>query len=127
MKLDMHVIAFGVPLVAGVVLALIGPPGTQTSGSHLRDTVVPPPSAVAPFALRSVSVDLPASTVTFSGGAAADAINANCLSCHSAGMVLTQPTLPGAAWQGIVEKMMHAYKAPVPPKDEAAIVDYLSR
>lgn len=122
MKLDMHVVAFGVPLVAGLVLALIGPPG-----SHVRDTVVPPPSAAAPFALKSVSVDLPASTDSFPGGTVADAINANCLACHSASMVLTQPTLPKATWQGIVEKMMHAYKAPVPPKDEAAIVDYLSR
>lgn len=122
MKLDMHVVAFAVPLVAGLVLALIGPPG-----SHVRDEMVPPPSAVTPFALKSVTVDLPASTDTFPGGAAADAINANCLACHSASMVVMQPTLPKAAWQGIVEKMMHAYKAPVPPKDEAAIVDYLSR
>jgi len=122
MKLDMHVVAFGVPLVAGLMLALIGPPG-----SHVRDTVVPPPSSAASFTLKSVSVDLPASIENFAGGAAADAINANCLSCHSASMVLLQPTMPKAAWQGIVEKMMHAYKAPVPPKDEAAIVDYLSR
>lgn len=124
MKLDLSTIAFSVPVIAAVVLALIGPPG-----SHVRTELVPPPPAVAPapFALKSVSVELPASTDSFPGGAAAGAINANCLACHSAGMVLTQPTLSKAAWQGIVEKMMHAYKAPVPPRDESAIVDYLSR
>ena len=53
------------------------------------------------------------------------AIAADCLSCHSAGMVLTQPDLSKAAWTGIVEKMIHAYKAPVAEADVAAIVDYL--
>ncbi len=77
------------------------------------------------FALKSVSVDLPVSDVVFPGGAKADAIAANCLSCHSAGMVLTQPDLSKAAWTGIVEKMIHAYKAPVAEADVAAIVDYL--
>ena len=121
MKLDLSTVAFAVPLVAAVVLALIGPPG-----SHTRDVVVPPPPAAAPapFALKSVSVVLPVSDRTFPGPGA-ETITADCLACHSASMVLSQPKLPKAAWQGIVEKMMHAYKAPVPPADEASIVDYL--
>ena len=125
MKISMGAVSFAVPIVAGVVLALIGHPAVQ----------LPPPSAAtsassatAPatgFALKSVSVELPVSDVVFPGGAKADAIAANCLSCHSAGMVLTQPDLTRAAWTGIVEKMIHAYKAPVAEADVAAIVDYL--
>ena len=41
-------------------------------------------------------------------------------------MVLTQPNLTKATWHGIVEKMIHAYKAPVDAGEMAAIVDYLA-
>ena len=40
-------------------------------------------------------------------------------------MVLVQPALSKAAWTGIVDKMIHAYKAPVDAQQAAAIVDYL--
>ena len=42
-------------------------------------------------------------------------------------MVLNQPNLPRAAWQAEVDKMIHAYKAPVAEQDVPAIVDYLTR
>jgi cytochrome c5 len=75
--------------------------------------------------LRSVAVDLPDSGRMF-GGAGADVVNANCLTCHSAGMVLTQPQLSRAAWEAEVEKMRKTFKAPVEEKDVAGIVDYLA-
>jgi len=77
--------------------------------------------------LHSVSVDLPDSDRMFPGGDAADVMNNNCLACHSAGMVLTQPLLPRATWQGIVDKMRKVYKAPVAEEDVPAIVDYLAK
>jgi hypothetical protein len=83
--------------------------------------------ADTPFVLRSVSVDLPDSDRTFPGGASADAINNNCLACHSVGMVLNQPALSKAAWAAEVNKMITVYKAPVDPGDVEAIVDYLTR
>jgi cytochrome c553 len=76
--------------------------------------------------LYSVSVNFPGSDRTFPGGAGADAINRNCLICHSAGMVLTQPGLSRHDWQDEVDKMLNFYKAPIPPKDVPAIVDYLA-
>jgi len=90
-------------------------------------------AALSPVALRaqaalvfkSVTVDLPAGDRVFPGGVAADAINNNCLACHSAGMVLNQPTLPRAQWDAEVIKMHTAYKAPIDPKDVDAILDYL--
>ena len=77
--------------------------------------------------LSSVSVDIPSGGRTYPGtGAGADAMNANCASCHSAGMVLTQPRLTRAEWQGEVTKMLTVYKAPVDAADVPAIVDYLA-
>jgi mono/diheme cytochrome c family protein len=73
----------------------------------------------------SLHVDLPESDRQFPG-AGADAINNNCLACHSAGMVLNQPAMTRAAWQGEVNKMMNVFKAPVNPADVPAIVDYLA-
>jgi hypothetical protein len=83
--------------------------------------------AEAPIALNSVTVDLPDSDRMFPDGPGSDAINNNCLACHSAGMVLNQPALPKAAWAAEVNKMINAYKAPVDPGDVDAIVDYLTR
>lgn len=120
-------VGFGAAILAGVVLAIIGHPGP-------KDLPPTPPAvataaaapAQAAFVLKSVSVELPTSGVTFPGGAAADAINANCLSCHSAGMVLTQPNLAKATWAAEVDKMIHAFKAPIDQANATAIVDYLA-
>ena len=76
--------------------------------------------------IKSTTVDLPAGDNLFPGGSAADAINNNCLACHSADMVLNQPTLPRATWEAEVRKMINVYKAPVDEADVAAIVDYLA-
>jgi hypothetical protein len=76
--------------------------------------------------LKSVTVDLPDSERTFTGPGS-DAVNNNCLACHSAGMVLNQPVLAKSVWQAEVTKMIQSYKAPVSEEDAAAIVDYLAR
>jgi hypothetical protein len=75
--------------------------------------------------LKSVSVDLPFGDRMFPEGSGSDAVNNNCLACHSAGMVLNQPAMSKAQWQVEVEKMRTAYKAPIDPKDVDTIVDYL--
>lgn len=119
-------VGFGTAVLAGLILALIGhpapnlpvPPASVTSQSAAAA------ASQARFTLKSVSVELPTSDRDFQG-ADATAINANCLSCHSAGMVLYQPHLGKAEWTTIVEKMRHAYKAPVPDTDVTAIVQYL--
>ena len=58
---------------------------------------------------------------------AQDAINNNCIACHSADHLMNQPSLSRAAWQEVVNKMITAYKAPVSADDAKAIVDYLVR
>ena len=82
--------------------------------------------AATPFELKSVKIDLPDSDRMFPDGPGSDAINNNCLACHSAGMVLNQPELSKQAWAAEVNKMISIYKAPVAPEDVGAIVDYLS-
>jgi hypothetical protein len=82
--------------------------------------------AATPFELKSVKIDLPDSDKMFEGSGS-DAINNNCLACHSAGMVLNQPALSKQAWTAEVNKMINNYKAPVAVEDVGAIVDYLTR
>jgi hypothetical protein len=82
--------------------------------------------AATPFELKSVKIDLPDSDKMFPDGPGSDAINNNCLACHSAGMVLNQPALSKQAWAAEVSKMINNYKAPVAPEDVGPIVEYLT-
>ena len=82
--------------------------------------------AATPSELKPVKVDLPDSDKMFPGGPGADAINNNCLACHSADMVLNQPALSKQAWATEVNKMINNYKAPIAPEDVGAIVNYLT-
>lgn len=85
-----------------------------------------PSFAAEPMQFRSVKGNLPTVDRIFPGGSEADAINNNCLACHSASMVLTQPQLTRTEWQSEVDKMIHTYRAPVDPADVPAIVEYLA-
>jgi hypothetical protein len=85
-----------------------------------------PAQAQPEITFKSVSVDLPTGERMFPGGKEAEAINNNCLACHSAGMVLNQPVLSEATWDAEVHKMISAYKAPVAAEDVPAIVAYLA-
>ncbi|KPF65910.1 hypothetical protein IP88_13185 [alpha proteobacterium AAP81b] len=60
------------------------------------------------------------------GGPSPEAINNNCLSCHSADMAMTQPRLSEAEWRAEVAKMRGVFKAPIDPADDAAIVAWLT-
>ena len=82
--------------------------------------------AATPFELKSVKIDLPDSDRMFPAGPGSDAINNNCLACHSAGMVLNQPSLSKQAWTAEVNKMINNYKAPIAPEDVGAIVGDLT-
>ena len=82
--------------------------------------------AATPFELKSVKIDLPDSDRMFPDGPGSDAINNNCLACHSAGMVLNQPALSKQAWAAEVSKMINNYRAPVAPEDVGPIVEYLT-
>jgi mono/diheme cytochrome c family protein len=78
------------------------------------------------FVLKSEDVALPQSDRGLPDGPGRDAVQSNCFTCHSAGMILTQPPLPKAAWEAEVTKMRNVYKAQIDDKDVPAIVDYLT-
>jgi hypothetical protein len=85
---------------------------------------LPLPSFAANIVLKSTKVEYPTSDAMFPGKGA-DAINNNCLACHSADHVMNQPLLSEESWKEVVHKMVTAYKAPIAPDDEKLIVDYL--
>lgn len=77
---------------------------------------------------ESRSYVLPEENAAFRSAPGVEAARNNCLSCHSADYVSTQP--PGLGqkfWQTVVLKMVKAYNAPISESDRALIVEYLSR
>ena len=86
----------------------------------------PGAGSATPVALQTLSVQLPAGNRPFPPGPNVAVVSANCVTCHSSGMILNQPNLPAAAWQGEVMKMITVYKAPVDPANVPAIVAYLT-
>jgi cytochrome c5 len=102
-------------LVAGVVLvSLAALAATKTQ------------AATKTYVLKSVNVTLPDSDRPMPDGPGLAAVQNNCVSCHSAGMILNQPAMPQASWQAEVAKMRNVYKAPVADKDVPDIVGYLT-
>jgi len=93
--------------------------------SALIGACLAPAASETAMTFKSVKVDLPTGDRTFPGGDKADAINNNCVACHSAGMVLNQPSLSKAAWTSEVHKMIAVYKAPVSAADADAVIAYL--
>ncbi len=100
-----------------------GSPHRRTRPVSLVALAAPAPE---PMRFTSQSIQMPTSDRIFPDGPGAEAVNNNCLACHSAGMVLTQPKLTKAQWTETVNKMVHVYKAPVDQADVQTIVDYLT-
>jgi len=55
-----------------------------------------------------------------------DAVQANCLTCHSFGYVLNQEKQSRKFWKGKVDKMIVEFKAPIMDEDAKTIVNYLA-
>ena len=99
-----------------------------TTGAICGIILLPLAGHAAPLtALKSLKLDVPTSDAMVPPGPGADAVNNNCLACHSADHLMTQPSLPKETWEEVVQKMITAYKAPISPEDATAIVDYLAR
>ncbi len=76
--------------------------------------------------LKSVNVTLPDGDRDLPDGPGLAAVQSNCISCHTPGMILTQPAMPKAFWEAEVAKMRNVYKAPISDKDVPDIVAYLT-
>jgi hypothetical protein len=58
-------------------------------------------------------------------GVSSEAVNNNCLACHSAAMITAQPRLTRVQWGETIAKMRTVYAAPIDPADDKAILDWL--
>jgi hypothetical protein len=76
--------------------------------------------------IKSVHVTLPASTEQFPAGPGSE-LAGQCLICHSAAMVLNQPSLTETEWKAVVNKMRKAYGASVAEADVDAIAMYMTQ
>lgn len=78
---------------------------------------------------KPLTITLPDDTGELRSGPAPGfaAAQNNCLSCHSADYVATQPPKKGKAfWEAEVVKMIAVYHAPIDAADAMAIADYLA-
>lgn len=76
----------------------------------------------------NLKIDLPAETATLKPGSGSDLASGQCLTCHSAEYITTQPPdKPLAFWRAEVEKMKKVYGAPISDDQIGIIADYLTR
>jgi mono/diheme cytochrome c family protein len=115
------VLLWSVPVLLGIALtAGVTWPRTVSSEPATKEAAKGPVPKWA-----KVSVDLPASQVTFAPGNGSVIANAYCLICHSADMVLRQPPLTQDEWIAEINKMRSAFGAPLPADQVEALAKYL--
>lgn len=110
-----RVLAIGLVAVAVIGVAVLG---LRIGTRH--------DAAVSPVKLVSASITLPGDAAALPAGPHVDLVTARCTACHSAEMILTQPALSPAQWQAEIVKMREVYRAPVPARDEPALLAYLT-
>jgi mono/diheme cytochrome c family protein len=123
MNTSLHNIALisAVPTLLGIVLATgLTWPRAVDSAPAVKEAAKGPIQK-----WTKVSVDLPSSQTPFPPGNGAVIANAQCLICHSAGMVLRQPPLTQDEWVGEINKMRNAFGAPLPADQVEALAKYL--
>jgi sulfite dehydrogenase (cytochrome) subunit B len=81
-------------------------------------------AATAMFA-ADATFTLPPETAKLKPGPGAELVTAQCLLCHSADYISTQPRLTRAQWQAGVTKMQQKYGAPIQTNSVERIVEYL--
>jgi hypothetical protein len=114
---------WAVPILFGIALAA----GLAWLGTSDSTGVVPKSAMGTVPGWAKVAVDLPTSETSFPAGKGAEIANAQCLICHSAGMVLHQPPLTLDEWAGEINKMRSSFGAPLPADEVRSLTRYLYR
>src|SRR6185312_8180471 len=73
------------------------------------------------------TVTLPQETATLKPGPGAELVTSQCLLCHSADYISTQPRLTRSQWKAEVTKMQQKYGAPIPTNNIEALTEYLTK
>src|SRR5260370_29847954 len=113
---------WAVPVLLGAVAAIAGsyylPESTAAQAERQSNTVL------AHFA--ATSLNFPASVVAFPAAKGAEIANANCLICHSAGMVLRQPPFTEGEGRSEINKIKGSFGAPIPADHIDELAQYLA-
>jgi len=70
-------------------------------------------------------VEVPYISYQIKMGKGFDAVQANCLMCHSFGYIINQGPQSRAFWKKKVDKMIVHFKAPISKEDAKTVTDYL--
>ena len=77
-------------------------------------------------ALLSVPALAEEKPITLKKGPGLEQVEANCGACHSLDYILmNSPFMTSATWDAEINKMIHAFGAPISEADARAIGDYL--
>ncbi len=77
------------------------------------------------FAQVKGEVEVPFIPYSIKMGDGFDAVQANCLMCHSFGYVLNQGPQSKLFWEKKIDKMIVHFKAPITKEDKETIANYL--
>jgi hypothetical protein len=77
------------------------------------------------FAQVKGDIEVPYISYQIKMGKGFDAVQANCLMCHSFGYVLNQGPQSKHFWEKKIDKMVEEFKAPISKEDHEIIADYL--
>jgi hypothetical protein len=77
---------------------------------------------------KVTTLSIPPEKAFFKPGPGSEIANAQCLMCHSADYITTQPpTLSRTTWKAIVLKMKNTYGAPIVDVQVEPLVEYLAK
>jgi len=77
------------------------------------------------FAQVKGDVEVPYISYQIKMGKGFDALQANCLMCHSFGYIINQGPQSREFWKKKVDKMIVHFKAPISKEDAKTVTDYL--
>lgn len=75
---------------------------------------------------RTAAIELPAGDAVVPDRPGALFIDRDCLSCHSAELIMNQPALTRDIWRVEIDKMRTVFGAKIAPDDVEAILSYLT-
>ncbi len=77
------------------------------------------------FAQVKEKIEVPYVAFPVKMGKGFEAVQANCLMCHSFGYIINQGRQSRKFWRGKVDKMIVHFKAPIDEKSAKIVTDYL--
>ena len=82
--------------------------------------------AAAAMAGQTAMIELPPGDDVLPDRPNAEAVDRNCLSCHSTETILNQPALSRDVWKAEIDKMRTNFNAQISPDADEAILAYLT-